>query len=246
MPENIKFNMKERLVGLEKEKAPLSHVALIMDGNRRWAKLYHLPLIKGHQEGEKRIEPIVKRCRELGINVVTFYTLSIENLERPEEEVKELLKVLRNGIPLMFRRLEKEDVRFCALGDISRFPTDIHDAIRETETLTQNKAGIIVNLALAYGGRNEIRRAFQRTVRAGVKEEEITEELINSNLDTVGQPNPDLIIRTGGRHRLSGFLPWQGVYAEIYFSDILWPDFKVEEFNKAILWYQEQVRTFGN
>lgn len=237
--------MRERLLRLEEEKGLLSHIALIMDGNRRWARLHNLPLIAGHREGGKRIEPIIKRCVDLGIQVVTFYTLSVDNLERPREEVKDLFEILREDMLLRLRRLEKENVRFCPLGNIARFPIDIQDAITEATISAPKKEGIILNLALAYGGRNEIKRAFQRMLKAGIKEEEITEELISQNLDTTIQPDPDFIIRTGGRHRLSGFLPWQGVYAELYFTDILWPDFTVDEFDKAILWYQEQVRTFG-
>ncbi|MBL7159816.1 di-trans,poly-cis-decaprenylcistransferase, partial [Candidatus Microgenomates bacterium] len=185
--------MKERVLGLEKERTPLSHIAFVMDGNRRWAKLHDLPLIEGYREGEKRIDPIVRKCIELGTQVVTFYTLSIDNLERPEEEVKGLFKVLREGVPLMLRKLDKEDVRFCSLGDVSRFPTDIQDAVREAGVLTQNKEGIILNLALAYGGRDEIKRAFQGIIKAGAKEEEITEKLISNSLDTGDQPDPELI-----------------------------------------------------
>lgn len=234
------------LVSPEREKPPLSHVALVMDGNRRWAKLHGLPVVEGHKEGERRIEPIVKRCQDLGIQAVTFYTLSVDNLERPQEEVTALTDVLRKGLPSVFSKLEEENGRFRALGNIERFPADIQAGLQEAMLLSQDRKGITVNLAMAYGGRDEIKRAVQKIVRSGYKEEEITEELISQSLDTAGQPDPDLVIRTGGRYRLSGFLPWQGVYAEIYFSDILWPDFGVEEFNKAILWHQEQTRTFGH
>ncbi|TSC54040.1 MAG: undecaprenyl diphosphate synthase [Microgenomates group bacterium LiPW_16] len=236
---------EETLQVPEREKLPLSHVAIVMDGNRRWAELRKLPVIEGYREGARRFESIAKRCQDFGIQVVTFYTLSIENLERPQEEVEAILNVLREGLPSAFRRLEEKNARFCPLGDVSRFPVDIQTTIREAVVLTQDKEGIIVNLALAYGGRDEIRRAFQRILRARVKEEEITEEVISRHLDTAAQPDPDLVIRTGGRHRLSNFLPWQAVYAEIYFTDVLWPDFTVEEFDKAILWYHEQIRTLG-
>lgn len=237
--------MKEELITPERVKPPLSHVALVMDGNRRWAKFHNLPVIEGHREGERRIEPIVKRCQDLGIQVATFYTLSVDNLERPQEEVMALIDVLRKGLPLVFRKIEEENGRFCALGNIERFPADIQTGLQEAMLKSQDRKGITVNLAMAYSGRDEIKRAVQRIVRLGYKEEEITEELIGQCLDTAGQPDPDLVIRTGGRYRLSGFLPWQGVYAEIYFTDILWPDFSVEEFNKAISWHKEQVRTFG-
>ena len=156
--------MKEKLLELEKEGAPLSHIAFIMDGNRRWAKPHDLPLIEGYREGEKRIDPIVRKCMELDMQVVTFYTFSIDNLKRSEKEVKGLFRVLREGVPLMLHKLDKENVRFCSLGDISRFPTDIQDTVKEVGVLTQNNEGIIVNLALAYGGRDEIKRAVQGIV----------------------------------------------------------------------------------
>lgn len=142
-------------------------------------------------------------------------------------------------------RLTEENVRFHFLGDISYFPLDLQDNFRKAEHGSKEKSGVIVNLALAYEGRNEIARALKKLVCTGVRGEEITEQLIKNYLDTAGQPDPDLVIRTGGRSRLSSYLPWQTVYSEIYLSNVLWPDFTVEEFDKTISWYKEQVRTFG-
>ena len=237
--------MTERLNNLEIEKQSISHVALIMDGNRRWARQHNLPIIEGYREGERRMEPIVKRSQELGIQAVTFYTLSIDNLERPEEEVEILFSVFRNEVQTTLHRLKDEDVQFRPLGNINLFPQDLHDAFQKAYEETQDKKGIVLNLALAYSGRDEIKRAFQRLAKAGIKEEDITEQLISEHLDTALLPDPDFIIRTGDRYRLSDFLTWQGVYSEIHFTNILWPDFTVEEFNKSISWYQNQVRTFG-
>lgn len=224
----------------------LRHVALVMDGNRRWAKLHEKPTLEGHEEGRKRIEPIVARAAELGIDVVTFFTLSLENLERPGEEVGELLSVLRDGFTPLMERLREENVHFHFLGDINHFPPDLQDNFRQAEVVSKEKTGTTVNLALAYGGRDEIIRAFKQIVRMGIREENINEELIGENLDTAGQPDPDLVIRTGERTRLSGYLTWQTVYSEIYFSNALWPDFTVEEFDKAISWYKERIRTYGH
>lgn len=235
----------ERLVGDEREKPPLQHVAIIMDGNRRWAQLHEKPVVDGHKEGKQRIEPIIRRCSLLGIEVVTFYALSTENFGRSEEDIRGLLDLLKKGIPEATQRLLNEGVRFRAIGDMEFFPSDIQIYMRSAEQKSQEKEGITVNLALGYGGRNEITRAFRKIVSMGVTTNQITEELISDHLDTAMQPDPDLIIRTGGRHRLSGFLPWQGTYSEIYFTDTLWPDFTIHDFNKAISWYEQQIRTSG-
>lgn len=240
--------MSERLTLLPERERQISlhHVAIVMDGNRRWARFYGKPIIEGHDEGRKRIEPIVKRAGELGIEVLTFYTLSLENLERPEEEVTGLLSILRSGFPTLMEKLREENTRFHFLGDINRIPPDLQDSFRQAESVSREKTGITFNLALAYGGRDEIVRALKQIVRKGISEENIDEKLIKDNLDTAGQPDPDLVIRTGGRARLSGYLTWQTIYSEIYVSDVLWPDFTVEEFEKAISWYSQQVRTFGH
>lgn len=221
------------------------HVALIMDGNRRWAKQRGLPSIEGHKAGEKVIEPIALMCKELGILAVSFYTLSTENLKRSTAEVEALLNVLRIGAAPMLERLAKEDVRFTPLGDLDLLPEDVRNILLHAAEVTQDKQGMRVNLALGYGGRNEIVRAVRKLTDDGVTGEAVTEEILTNKLDTAGQPDPELVVRTGGRARLSNFLTWQTVYSEIYFTDTLWPDFTVDEFNLALCWYQEQVRTFG-
>lgn len=235
---------EERWPKEEGQKGP-HHVAMIMDGNRRWAKSQNKPLIEGHEEGSRRIEPIVKRATELGIDVVTFYTFSLENLYRPEQEIADLMFVLKTGFTSLTEKLIEGNTRLRILGDIKRFPPDLQENFGQAEDVSKEKTGITVNLALAYGGRDEVVRAFKRIAHQGFREGEINEELIRENLDTVGQPDPELVIRTGGRTRLSGFMPLQTVYSEIYFSDVLWPNFTVDEFDRAILWWEQQVRTFG-
>lgn len=221
------------------------HVAFIMDGNRRWAKQRGLSSIDGHKAGEKVIEPVALRCKELGMLAVSFYTLSTENLKRSAAEVNALLNVLRVGAGPMLERLAKEDVRFTPLGDLELFPEDIRKILFHAAEVTQTKQGMRVNLALGYGGRNEIIRAVRRLFDDGIPCEAVTEDMLFAKLDTAGQPDPELVIRTGGRARLSNFFTWQTVYSEIYFTNTLWPDFTVDEFNLVLSWYQEQVRTFG-
>lgn len=221
------------------------HAAFIMDGNRRWAKQRGLSSIEGHKAGEKVIEPVALRCKELGMLAVSFYTLSTENLKRSAAEIEALLNVLRIGAAPMLERLAKEDIRFNPLGDLELFPEDIRNILLNAAQVTQNKQGMRVNLALGYGGRNEIIRAVKKLVDDGIHGEAVTEDMLSAKLDTAGQPDPELVIRTGGRARLSNFLTWQTVYSEIYFTETLWPDFTVDEFNLALSWYQERVRTFG-
>lgn len=221
------------------------HVALIMDGNRRWAKSRNLHTVEGHKKGKNKIEPIVFRCKELGIYAVSFYTLSRENLKRPKSEIDPLLNAVSEGITPMLDRLAKENIRFVPLGDLDLFPLELHGKIALATEQTKTNTSMTVNLALGYDGRDEIVRAFRKLNDEGISSSLVTEELISSKLDTRGQPDPDLVIRTGGRSRLSGYLPWQSAYSEIYFSKTLWPDFEVEEFNTILTWYSQQVKTFG-
>lgn len=221
------------------------HVALIMDGNRRWAKRKGLPLIEGHKAGARVVEPLVFRCQELGILAVTFFALSTENLKRSTAEVDALLNILRIETDSIMERLTEKGVRFTPLGDLKLFPEDIRKTLLHAAQVTEDKQGVRVNLALGYGGRNEIVRAVKKLIDDGIPGEAVTEDMLSAKLDTAGQPDPELVIRTGGRARLSNFLPWQIVYSEIYFTDTLWPDFTIDEFNLALCWYQNQVRTFG-
>lgn len=235
----------ERNLSPEIVDAPLSHVALVMDGNRRWARSRDLPIIEGHIQGRKQIELIVNRCEQLGVKVVTFYAFSIDNLSRPKAEVEDLFDVFRVDFPMEVQKIRDGNVIYRHIGDLSYLPDDLRAKLGEVVSMSADKNGVIVNLALAYTGRDELKRAFIRLLDLGAQRDQITEEMIGGQLDTSMQLDPDLIIRTGGRFRLSNFLTWQGVNSEMFFTDVLWPDFTVEEFDKAIMWYQQQSRTFG-
>lgn len=220
------------------------HIGIIMDGNRRWAKRKHLPIFMGHREGKKRVEPLVDFAARVGITHLTFWAFSTENWQREEQEVQSLLQVFRESLQdPMIERLQKNGVKVNILGDLSAFPHDIQKGIEHIVIKSKDNTRITVNFALNYGGRQEILHAINSLMK--VKQAIVTEEIFAEYLYTTGQPNPDLIIRTGGAQRLSGFLPWQSVYSELYFTETFWPDFDEQEFEKAIKEYQKRQRRFG-
>lgn len=220
------------------------HVAMIMDGNRRWAKSKKLPLFFGHRSGFNRIEPLVVHAESLGITHLTFWAFSTENWNREKKEVDALMNLFRRMFSgSMVTKLKKNGVRIKALGDISAFPKDIADGIKKVIDETKNNTKITVNFALNYGGRAEILMAVKNVIKANPKE--LTDELFSSYLYTFGQPDPDLIIRTGGEQRLSGYLPWQSTYSELFFIKPYWPDFSEEVFNQVMLDYVSRERRFG-
>lgn len=217
-----------------------------MDGNRRWARERGLDPVEGHDYAAMHaIEPIIERCSDLKIPYVTFWAFSTENWKRDKEEIKGLMNVFRKGLRVLAMRFIKKGARFRILGDVSKFPKDIAEKSIELMNLSRTNKVITVNFALNYGGRDEILRAVKKTVALGLKPQEITEDLFNSQLDTAGIPDVDLIIRTGGEQRLSGFLPWQSIYAELYFAKDLFPDFSVDKFNIALEEYSNRDRRFG-
>ncbi len=224
------------------------HVALIMDGNRRWAKEKKLSSFMGHKRGEEKIEPIVDTAIELGIKYLTFWAFSTENWHRTKREVSFLLNLYRHVLDKKIDSFHRKNVKINCIGNIAMFPSDIMRKTSEWMEKTKNNTVITVNLALSYGGRDEIVRAIEK-LRASskfkVQSSKLTEEIFEKYLDTAGQPDPDLLIRTGGERRLSGFLLWQMEYAEIYFTDIFWPDFTPIEFKKAISDYSKRLRRFG-
>ncbi len=224
------------------------HVAIIMDGNRRWAKAKNLSTFQGHLKGEERIEPIVDAAIELGITHLTFWAFSTENWYRAKREVSFLLNLYRRNLNKKMDRFHKKNVKIKIIGNIAMFPPDIQRKTAEWMEMTKNNNKIIVNFALSYGGRDEIVRAIEK-LRTSSKfkapSSKLTEKEFEKYLDTAGQPDPDLLIRTGGERRLSGFLLWQIEYAEIYFTDIFWPDFTLFEFKKAITDYSKRLRRFG-
>ncbi|MBI4681911.1 MAG: isoprenyl transferase [Nitrospirae bacterium] len=223
----------------------LKHVALIMDGNGRWAKLRGLPRIEGHRNGVKRVNEIIDTAIEQRLKAVTFYTFSMENWQRPKAEINALMRLLRNFIKSEMHRLHKNNIIFRAVGDIKRLPSGVQSVLREFEDLTRHNTGLIVSSALSYGSRAEIVNALKKIVEMGVRAEDINEELLESCLYTAGIPDPDLIIRTSGEMRLSNFLLWQSAYSEFYFTDIHWPDFGRDEFIAAIKEYNGRERRFG-
>lgn len=224
----------------------LQHVALIMDGNRRWAKERNLPAFAGHQKGYQQIEKIVTRAQELGITYITFWAFSTENWKRSEDEVSYLLNLFRKVLKgNLFKKLMKKGGRITVLGNVKAFPDDIQKDIAKVIKESKNNNAININIALNYGGREEILHAIRQIVANQIKEEEVSEELFANYLYTAGQPDPDLIIRTGGSMRLSGYLPWQSIYSELYFVDTYWPDFGVDGFDRAIEEFENRERRFG-
>lgn len=233
---------------LSAEKMP-KHIAIIMDGNGRWAKKRGLPRKAGHKAGAETLEKIISAARELGLLHLTVYAFSTENWKRSQEEVDAIMNLLRQYLKNYFKKFIKDDVRMDVIGDIRRLDADIQEQILEIERLSENKTGLSVHIALNYGGRDELRRAMAKIAAEAAKgrlsPEEITEDSIGSYLDTSGTPDPELVIRTSGEERISNFLLWQSAYSEFYFCDTLWPDFTKADLEKAIYSYQNRERRFG-
>lgn len=233
---------------LDKQNLP-QHVALIMDGNRRWAKEKGLSPLEGHKVGEERIEPIVDYAIKVGILYLTFWAFSTENWKRTKKEVEFLLNLFRENLDKKVDKFHQKNVKVNIIGNLSMFPPDIQKKTRQWMEKTKYNKKITVNLALSYGGRDEIVRAINKFLKdsklRNFKITKLTEEEFGKYLDTAGMPDPDLLIRTGGEMRLSGFLPWQSVYSELYFTKVLFPDFSPKEFEKAIFEYQRRQRRFG-
>ncbi len=221
------------------------HVGVIMDGNGRWAQLRGLPRVEGHRMGAERTKELIRAAQEVGVDVLTLYAFSLENWQRPEDEVSTLMELLYLYLTKELKDLIMNGIRFRVIGDRRKLPEEIQQIIEEIEERTSTNKGLMLITALSYGGRDEILRAVRKAVEEGLKPEEITEERFESLLDTAGVPPVDLIIRTSGEKRLSNFLLWQGAYAEFYFTETLWPDFTREEFLCAIQDYQRRERRFG-
>ena len=225
------------------------HVAIILDGNGRWAKKRHLPRGFGHKAGATNLEQIMEDAWKLGIKYLTVYAFSTENWKRSVEEVKGIMNLLRDYLKKSIAKSNKNNMRVRFIGDRTRLDEDIIQSMVNLEEATKNNTGLQFNIALNYGGRDEITRAV-KGIAQDVKEgklsiEDITEDLISSRLDTAELPDPDLLIRTSGEIRLSNYLPWQLAYSEFYFCDTLWPDFDKDELIKAIDYYNGRDRRFG-
>ncbi len=222
----------------------IQHVAFIMDGNRRWAKERHLPILAGHTKGYQVIEPLIAYAIKQKIAYLTFWAFSTENWNRDKKEVAVLLQIFRKLFHgSLIKRLHKNNVKINVLGDINAFPQDIAEKIKQLIELTKNNTAITINIGLNYGGREEILQAVNSVVES--KQKNVDEETFSSFLYTASQPDPDLIIRTGGEQRLSGFLLWQSEYSELYFPKVYWPDFTEKEFEKALEDFDTRKRRFG-
>ncbi|NOR23218.1 MAG: isoprenyl transferase [Desulforhopalus sp.] len=225
------------------------HVAIIMDGNGRWAQKRRQPRLFGHRAGAESVRNIVETCREIGIEYLTLYAFSSENWRRPVQEVTGLMSILKKYLELEIPRMQKNDIRLISIGDRQRLPDAVRDSLVRGIQATSANSKLTLNLALSYGSRDEIVRAVRRIstlcMQGDMSVEQISDQTIAENLDTCLMPDPDLLIRTGGEARLSNFLLWQLSYAEIYFTDTMWPDFRKEVFLQALSDYQSRERRFG-
>jgi len=243
-----KIYTPEQLTLLDQHKIP-THVAFIPDGNRRWAKKENTSTDQGHREGADIIMDIVKASKELGIKVVTFYIFSTENWSRPEPEIQAILWLLQSYLIEKCQVMVDNEIKFQTIGDLSGMPPHICETISATKEATAHCHDVELIFAINYGSRNEICRTVQRLLNdfstGKLDQQEITEELISSYLDTAGRPDPDLLIRTSGELRISNFLLWQASYTEIYSSNVLWPDFTTQHLLEAILNFQKRKRRIG-
>ena len=231
-------------IPINKNQIP-KHIAIIMDGNGRWARAKTLPRISGHKEGVKAVRNITEICSELGVNFLTLYTFSEENWNRPKMEVSALMKLLVSSLKKEVKDLMKNNVRFTVIGDMSKMDNFVQNELNEAIELTMNNDGLNLNLALSYGGRQEIITAFKSLFSQINSSDEITEERFESHLYTSDIPDPDLLIRTGGEMRVSNFLLWQIAYTELHITNTFWPAFGRTELLIAINDYQQRERRFG-
>jgi undecaprenyl diphosphate synthase len=233
---------------LIKEKLP-KHIAIIMDGNGRWARRRALARIRGHQKGMESVKEVVKSCRELGIQVLTLYAFSQENWKRPKTEIKGLMRLLKSFIRSELAELHRNNIQVKSIGHLERLPEDVQAVVNDAVAETKNNSGMVLNVALSYGGRDEILQAVARIVQKArtnsFSPAELNEAMFSRELFTAGLPDPDLLIRTSGEMRISNFLLWQLAYTEIYVTEVLWPDFKKQDLYKALIDYQKRQRRFG-
>lgn len=231
------------------KKNILKHLAVIMDGNRRWARRLFLPTFEGHRRGYEKLKKLADWCIDSGIEVLTVFAFSTENWMRRKEEVGYLMDLIRKMLRDDMEELHEKGIRIKIVGQKDRLPSDIQRLIEKIEKKTEKNRGLLLQVAISYGGRAEIVYALQKIVQKVLGKEleynDITEEVIEKNLWTAGTKDPDLIIRTGGEYRLSGFLTWQGVYSELYFAKVPWPAFSKRDFQNAIDSYYRRKRNFG-
>lgn len=233
--------MDNRLEGLNIPE----HIAIILDGNGRWAEKHNVPRANGHKAGCETLEGIVEDCARLGVKYLTVYAFSTENWKRSSEEIGALMSLFRLYMKRLGGVAMENNIRVRMIGDLSRFDEDLRDGIRNVVELTKDNTRMTFCCAINYGGRDELRRAVKAMAADGTDFESITEQDISSHLDTAGMPDPDLLIRTSGELRLSNFLLWQLAYSEIYITDTLWPDFHKIELEDAIIAFNKRKRRFG-
>lgn len=233
---------------LIKERLP-KHVAIIMDGNGRWAKKHVMDRIIGYEKGMGAVKAVVQGCRELNISVLTLYAFSLENWYRPPREINALMSLLKKFIRLEIDELDSNDIKIKGIGHLESLPGDVQEILYEAFQRTEQNKSMILNVALSYGGRDEILHAITKLVEKISKNDfslsDLNEETFSQQLYTAGLPDPDLLIRTSGELRISNFLLWQMAYTEIYVTDVLWPDFGKEDLYKALIEYQKRQRRFG-
>ena len=236
------------MVELDPARLP-THVAVIMDGNGRWAEQRGLPRLQGHRAGKDSVRAVVETSRRLGIRYLSLYAFSTENWHRPPREVDGLMTLLRRYLASELGKMMKHQIRLLAVGSLRKLPPAVREALRATIKATKHNTGMTVTLAVSYGGREEIVRATRalarRVERGEIKPEQIDEKLFASELSTVGVPDPDLLIRTSGEMRVSNFFLWQLAYSELFVTDTLWPDFREREYLQALALYQQRQRRFG-
>jgi undecaprenyl diphosphate synthase len=222
-----------------------AHIAIIMDGNGRWAAERHLPRVEGHRAGIESVRDAVETCARLGIEVLTLYAFSVENWKRPQSEVKTLMMLLKRYLRLELATLVRNNVRFEVIGRVEDLSADIQEELERGRAKTAHCSGMLFNIALNYGGRAEIVDAARRALASGLRPEELDERRFAGFLYTAGQPDPDLLIRTSGEMRVSNFLLWQIAYAEIWVTDTYWPDFRRRHLLEAVLAYHKRDRRYG-
>ena len=240
--------MEQNIEDIINMQALPEHVAIIMDGNRRWAKKNNLNTPQGHKEGAENLKRIAKFANKIGIKHLTVYAFSTENWKRSQEEVGAIMKLLKFYL-LDFFNWSDENIKINVLGRIAELPKDLQDQIHKIEEKTKNNTGLVLNICFNYGGRDEIvtatKNIAQKVLDGELKIEDINEKLFSNYLYTANQPDPDLLIRTSGEERISNFLPWQISYSEFVFTDKLWPEFNEQEFLNSIQIYQKRTRRFG-
>lgn len=245
---NIGKKKYSEAIDIDSSKIP-KHIAIIMDGNGRWAKERNLPRTLGHKVGVETIREIVKECSSLGVKYLTLYAFSTENWKRPVDEVNALIKLLVEYLKIELEELNSNGVVVNHIGDISKFPVVCQNELINAYNKTKDNSGIVLNLALNYGGRDEIINAiinlFNEVKKGNLNIDSLNEETLSSYMNTKGMPDPDLIIRTAGEQRLSNFLLWQCAYSEFWFTDVKWPDFDKEQLMRAIHDFQKRDRRFG-